>query len=103
MSVSNCPCPNLTSCLCTDMLTKYEVSRIIGLRAAQLSMGAQPLVRILAPKECDYIYVAALELKERKLPVLIRRSLTGGFHIDVHAADEDLPDDLDVLLETLLM
>lgn len=56
-------------------LTRYEVARIIGLRALQLEAGAPPFV-VVEPQRlrCDMVYVAAKELAERLLPVLIKRA-----------------------------
>ena len=52
--------------------TKYEVARIIGARALQLSMGAPLLIK--RPKELyDTVEIAQLEMKKGVLPITIRR------------------------------
>ena len=55
-------------------LTKFELSRIIGLRALQLENGAPHLVDIDNSKlREDCTYVAAMELKEKKLIYKVNR------------------------------
>jgi DNA-directed RNA polymerase subunit K/omega len=60
-----------------SVLTKYEYSRILGERAKQLSIGAEPLVKLE-----DYIFdeysIALLELKEKKIPFIIERPMPNG-------------------------
>ncbi|MBS3065009.1 MAG: DNA-directed RNA polymerase subunit K [DPANN group archaeon] len=52
--------------------TKYEIARIIGARALQLSMGAPLLIK--KPKDIfNTIVLAKLELKEGILPINIKR------------------------------
>lgn len=55
-------------------LTKYEKTKILGLRAKQLNAGAIPFVDI-PEKVIDGYTIAELELKERKIPFIIRRPL----------------------------
>ncbi len=52
-------------------LTRFEKARIIGARALQLSMGAEPKVDI--SDSLDPIDIATLELKKNKMPLDIRR------------------------------
>ena len=55
-------------------LTKYEKTRILGQRAAQLNAGAKPLVNVpLGVMQGSVI--AELELKAKKIPFIIRRPL----------------------------
>ena len=61
-------------------LTKYERARIIGNRAAQLAHNAQPLISLIDPNDKtrvlkDPIEIAEQELKQRKLPIMIRRPI----------------------------
>lgn len=57
--------------------TKYEVARLIGSRALQISMGAPFLVKLddkdLAKIGYNPIEIAKLELKEGLLPITVRR------------------------------
>ena len=58
-------------------LTKYEKARIIGQRAKQIETGAKPLVKISENVVDSYI-IAELELREKKIPFIIRRPIPGG-------------------------
>ena len=58
-------------------LTKYEKARILGVRAKQLNNGADPFITIATNIIEGYI-IAEMELKERKLPFIIRRPLPSG-------------------------
>jgi DNA-directed RNA polymerase I, II, and III subunit RPABC2 len=51
-------------------LTKYEVARIIGARALQLSMGAPPLVKVSRAK-ATFIEIAQEELDKRTIPLAV--------------------------------
>lgn len=61
-------------------LTKYEKARIIGARALQLSMGAPLLVDLKG--ETDSLEIALKELKQRVIPIVIRRYLPSGKYED---------------------
>ena len=67
--------PNTTK-ITTRYLTKYERARLLGTRALQLSMNAPPLVEL--DGETDPLKIAAKELRERKLPLIVRRYLPDG-------------------------
>ena len=59
-------------------LTKYEKTKILGIRGEMLSMGAKPLV--IFPKHVTRVEdIARIELKERKIPFIIRRKVTDGY------------------------
>jgi DNA-directed RNA polymerase subunit K/omega len=58
-------------------LTKYEKTRIIGQRAKQINSGAKPFVNV--PQHIiDGAIIAELELKQKKIPFIIRRPIPGG-------------------------
>lgn len=61
-------------------LTKYEKARILGARALQISMGAPILVDLKG--ETDSLEIASKELKERVIPIVIRRYLPSGNYED---------------------
>ena len=61
-------------------LTKYEKARIIGKRAMQISKGSPPLVEVGNLE--NPIDIALKELKERKIPFIIRRPLPNGSYED---------------------
>jgi DNA-directed RNA polymerase I, II, and III subunit RPABC2 len=58
-------------------LTKYEKARILGQRSKQIENGAKPLVKVPENIVESYI-IAELELKEKKIPFIIRRPIPGG-------------------------
>ncbi len=66
-------------------ITKYEKARILGIRALQLSSGAQPMVRI--DGITDVMDIAKKELMEYKMPFLIRRKFPDGSYIDIKVSD----------------
>lgn len=58
-------------------LTNFERTKIIGLRANQISRGAAPLV--VVPKHIsDVRDIARLELEQKRLPYIIKRPLPNG-------------------------
>ncbi len=57
-------------------LTRFEKARIVGKRAEQLSKGAPPLVDVGNLE--NPVDIALKELKERKIPYIIRRALPNG-------------------------
>ena len=58
-------------------MTKYEKARIIGQRTKQLNYGAQPFVKV--PSDMLNGYSIALEeLKQKRIPFIIRRPLPSG-------------------------
>jgi DNA-directed RNA polymerase subunit K/omega len=59
------------------ILTKYERTRVIGVRASQLSNGAPPYIKLETPVINELI-IAAMELEAGKLPFVIRRPLPSG-------------------------
>lgn len=57
-----------------EFLTKYEKTRLLGIRIKQLQLGARPLVDIKNLRtEKD---IALKELSEKKLPFIIRRYIS---------------------------
>jgi DNA-directed RNA polymerase I, II, and III subunit RPABC2 len=58
-------------------LTKYERARILGQRAKQINSGSLPFVKVPENVIDGYI-IAELELKEKKIPFIIRRPLPNG-------------------------
>ena len=61
----------------TPYLTKYERARVLGTRAMQISRNAPVFVE-LEPHETDPLVIARKELRERKVPFIIRRYLPDG-------------------------
>jgi len=58
-------------------LTRFEKARIMGARALQLSLGAPMFIEI--PKNATTsLEIAMEELKQRVIPIVIRRTLPNG-------------------------
>ena len=57
------------------ILTKYEVTKIIGVRLKQLNNGSPPYIKI-GKNILDNHVVALEELKQKKLPFIIARPLS---------------------------
>jgi DNA-directed RNA polymerase subunit K len=60
----------------TSKLTKYERVDVIGVRAKQISYGAQPMVKtnvLMTPEE-----IAKLEIEHRVCPIKVKRVLPTG-------------------------
>ena len=78
-------------------MTRYEVSRTLGMRSLQLSEGAASCVEVRnAQLRENTLYVAALELKQGVLDAVIMRGDTA-----VHLRDMRMPPCVDILLTTL--
>jgi len=58
-------------------LTKYEKARVLGQRAKQIETGAKPLVKV-SENIIDGYIIAELELREKKIPFIIKRPIPGG-------------------------
>ncbi|KAI8833776.1 RNA polymerase, subunit omega/K/RPB6 [Chytriomyces cf. hyalinus JEL632] len=72
----------------TPYMTKYEKARVLGTRALQISMNAPVMVDLNG--ESDPLVIAMKELRERKMPLMIRRYLPDGSYED-WAVDELTP------------
>lgn len=61
-------------------MTKYEFDQVIGLRTIHLARGTIPFVEVKKniEKNMNYRAVALQELKEGKLPYIIKRPMPNG-------------------------
>lgn len=58
-------------------LTQYEKTKILGMRANQLSQGARPYIKV--PDHISNVSeIARLELEQRRLPFIIKRPMPNG-------------------------
>jgi DNA-directed RNA polymerase I, II, and III subunit RPABC2 len=58
-------------------MTKYERARVLGQRSKQIECGATPLIKV--PEGIiDAHIIAELELRQQKIPFIIRRPIPGG-------------------------
>ncbi|CAF2699545.1 unnamed protein product [Rotaria sp. Silwood2] len=64
----------------TPYMTKYERARVLGTRALQIAMCAPLMVE--PDGETDPLQIAMRELKEKKIPIIIRRYLPDGSYED---------------------
>jgi DNA-directed RNA polymerase subunit K/omega len=58
-------------------LTKYEKTRILGIRTKQLNEGAKPYIDV-NPTIIDGYIIAQLELEHKRLTFIIRRPIPNG-------------------------
>ena len=59
-----------------NSITKFEKTRIIGYRAEQIALGAEPLVDI--KNSIDPIFIAEQEFKQNKIPLTVHRRYPNG-------------------------
>ena len=64
----------------TPYMTKYEKAKLVGIRATQISEGADIMVDLHG--ETDPLMIAIKELKQRKCPLIIRRRFPDGSYED---------------------
>ena len=81
-------------------MTKYECSRVIGIRMGQLSMSAPVLVDVPREKQSDLLFIAMSELKHRKLDIVIRRPLPMDEYYEVNIKELEVPNFIKEMVET---
>jgi len=64
----------------TPYMTKYERARVLGTRALQISMNAPVLVQL--DGETDPLEIAGKELREKRVPFVVRRYMPDGSYED---------------------
>ncbi|PSC76104.1 DNA-directed RNA polymerases and III subunit RPABC2 [Micractinium conductrix] len=74
----------------TRYLTKYEKARVLGTRALQISMNAPVMVEV--GMETDPLEIAYKELREKKIPFIIRRYLPDNSYEDWSLAELIIPE-----------
>ena len=67
-------------------LTRFERARIVGARSLQVSLHA-PILAPLPDNIVDPIDIAVVELREKVLPMTIRRTLPEGSYQDIPLID----------------
>ena len=56
------------------ILSKFEYTKILGMRAQQIAMGAEPLIKVT--KDLDnVVLIAEEELRQRKTPYIVARKI----------------------------
>ncbi|KAL1138389.1 hypothetical protein AAG570_008453 [Ranatra chinensis] len=71
---------NKANRITTKYMTKYERARVLGTRALQIAMCAPVMVELEG--ETDPLQIAMKELKQRKIPIIIRRYLPDNSYED---------------------
>jgi DNA-directed RNA polymerases I, II, and III subunit RPABC2 len=56
------------------ILTKYEYTKVLGMRAQQIALGAEPLIEVTEDLN-DVVLIAKEELRQRKTPMIIQRTV----------------------------
>ena len=57
------------------ILSKYEKTAILGVRAEQISQNAKPLLDSIPKHLTDELEIAEEELRKRKIPFIIQRKI----------------------------
>jgi len=70
----------ITNRITLPYMTKYERARVLGTRALQIAMCAPVMVELEG--ETDPLQIAMKELKQRKIPIIIRRYMPDGSYED---------------------
>lgn len=73
----------------SNRMTKYEKAYVLGVRANQLSMNAPAQVEY--GNETSAYEIAVLELKEKKIPFIIRRMLPDNTYEDWSISEMIIP------------
>ena len=64
-----------------DRLTRFEVARLLGSRALQISLGAPVLTKT---EEIDPKKVAKVEFKQKIIPITIKRKLPSAHEVVIN-------------------
>ena len=64
-------------------MTRFEKARIVGARALQIAMGAPVLIDTAGSVSSGSIDIAMKELKDKVLPMTVRRRLPDGTFQDI--------------------
>lgn len=67
-------------------LTKYEKARVLGQRAKQIEVGALPYIEVPETIVDGYL-IAEMELRDKKIPFIIKRPIPGGAMEYWHVSD----------------
>lgn len=81
----------------TPYMTKYERARVLGTRALQISMNAPVLVDVEG--ETDPLQIAIKELREKKIPLVVRRYLPDGWYVHVKSSPCPPPSSTNIHLQ----
>lgn len=83
--IYNLSTQNSTRTQCTsEFLSKYEFTKVIGVRAEQISLGAKINIET---KSFEPLVIAREELLQSKINMIIRRTLPNKQHEDCNVKD----------------
>lgn len=74
----------------SKIMSIYEKTRLLGIRTQQIDMGCEPLIES-ASTFTDSLQIAEQELKEKKIPLIIRRYLPNGDYEDWEVDEMIIP------------
>jgi DNA-directed RNA polymerase I, II, and III subunit RPABC2 len=74
----------------SSIMTIYEKTRLLGIRTQQIDMGCEPFIDA-SKGFTDSIQIAEQELKEKKIPLIIRRYLPNGDYEDWEVDEMIIP------------
>tara|TARA_Y200000002_G_scaffold310563_1_gene267378 strand:+ start:141 stop:449 length:309 start_codon:yes stop_codon:yes gene_type:complete len=56
------------------ILTKYEYTKILGIRTQQIALGSEPLIEVT--KDLNSVQlIAEEEIRQRKTPIILKRQI----------------------------
>lgn len=76
----------------SPLMTKFEYTRLLGIRAMQISMNAPVMIDV--GNMIDPIKIAKKEMKECKIPLIIKRKLPNGIFENWNICDMIIPNDM---------
>lgn len=74
----------------SHIMTIYEKTRLLGIRTQQIDMGCEPLIDT-SKGFTESLQIAEQELKEKKMPLIIRRFLPNGDYEDWEVDEMVIP------------
>lgn len=77
----------------SPLMNRFEVTKLIGIRAQQLACGMQPCVSF-DPDITNTEFIAIQELLQKKMPLIVRRYLPNGVYEDWRVNELIIPESI---------
>ena len=77
----------------SPLMNRFEITKLIGIRAQQLACGMQPCVSF-DPDITNTEFIAIQELLQKKMPLIVRRYLPNGVYEDWRVNELIIPDSI---------
>lgn len=77
----------------SPFMNRFEITKLIGIRAQQLACGMQPCVSF-DPDITNTEFIAIQELLQKKMPLIVRRYLPNGVYEDWRVNELIIPDSI---------